>query len=248
LICSHAWRFVFLKTRKTAGTSVEIALSRFCGPLDVVTPLAAVDEALRFEHCGDVARNYAPVGMQVPTPTEQGDLVSFFQGQGADVQVRGQFYNHQPARQVRPLLGERLWGGYFRFTIERDPFTRLPSQYFWQTQNTPDPPDFSTWLRGPLPIKNSNQAIYVDQGGLAVNFVVDFARLEEDLALLAETFGWPLELPLPRAKSGVRRGRTVTWTEADRAVVRERFATEIKVYEMASKGVFRDRVLAARSS
>ena len=246
MICSHDWRFVFLKTRKTAGTSVEIALSRLCGPIDVLTPLNVKDEAMRFEACGDVAHNYASVGLALPGEDERADLVGFFEAQRSDVAVRGQFYNHQPARQVRPLLGDRLWGGYFRFTIERNPFTRLPSQYFWQTQKSAEPPDFATWLRSPLPLQNSNQAIYVDKGGLAVNFVADFARLEEDLALLAETFGWPWEGPLPRAKSGVRRDRTVSWTDADRALVRERFASELKVYEMARSGVFRDRLTRAR--
>ena len=40
MIISHAYRAVFLKTNKTAGTSIEIALSRFCGELDVmpITP------------------------------------------------------------------------------------------------------------------------------------------------------------------------------------------------------------------
>jgi len=37
VIASHRHRFVFVKTRKTAGTSLEIALSRHCGPDDVVT-------------------------------------------------------------------------------------------------------------------------------------------------------------------------------------------------------------------
>jgi hypothetical protein len=32
VIVSHEHVFVFLKTEKTAGTSVEIALSRSCGP------------------------------------------------------------------------------------------------------------------------------------------------------------------------------------------------------------------------
>jgi hypothetical protein len=47
VIASHAHRFVFIKTRKTAGTSLEIALSRHCGPDDIVTRISPEDEALR---------------------------------------------------------------------------------------------------------------------------------------------------------------------------------------------------------
>ena len=47
MIASHQHRFIFLKTRKTAGTSVEIALSKVCGPDDVITEISPEDEELR---------------------------------------------------------------------------------------------------------------------------------------------------------------------------------------------------------
>jgi hypothetical protein len=39
VIVSHRHRFIFVKTRKTAGTSIEVFLSQVCGPDDVVTPI-----------------------------------------------------------------------------------------------------------------------------------------------------------------------------------------------------------------
>jgi hypothetical protein len=39
MIISHKYRFIFVKTLKTAGTSIEVFLSQHCGPLDVVTPI-----------------------------------------------------------------------------------------------------------------------------------------------------------------------------------------------------------------
>ena len=39
MIISHKFRFIFVKTLKTAGTSIEVFLSQHCGPLDVVTPI-----------------------------------------------------------------------------------------------------------------------------------------------------------------------------------------------------------------
>lgn len=39
MIVSHQHRFIFVKTLKTAGTSIEVFLSRSCGPQDVVTPI-----------------------------------------------------------------------------------------------------------------------------------------------------------------------------------------------------------------
>lgn len=39
MISSHQHRFIFVKTLKTAGTSIEVFLSGLCGRDDVVTPL-----------------------------------------------------------------------------------------------------------------------------------------------------------------------------------------------------------------
>lgn len=47
MIISHRHAFVFVKTRKTAGTSLELALSPFLGPDDVITPVSPEDEEIR---------------------------------------------------------------------------------------------------------------------------------------------------------------------------------------------------------
>ena len=52
MIVSHAHKFIFIKTKKTAGTSLEIALSKYCGAEDVLAPLVDHDEKARFGHRG----------------------------------------------------------------------------------------------------------------------------------------------------------------------------------------------------
>ena len=47
MIISHKYKFIFLKTKKTAGTSIEISLSRYCGNNDIITPISIRDEAIR---------------------------------------------------------------------------------------------------------------------------------------------------------------------------------------------------------
>lgn len=39
MIVSHKYKFIFVKTIKTAGTSIEIFLSPHCGEEDIVTPI-----------------------------------------------------------------------------------------------------------------------------------------------------------------------------------------------------------------
>jgi hypothetical protein len=44
MILSHRYRFIFIKTLKTAGTSIEVSLGRYCGPEDVLTPITPPEE------------------------------------------------------------------------------------------------------------------------------------------------------------------------------------------------------------
>jgi hypothetical protein len=49
LIISHKHQFIFIKTRKTAGTSIEISLSRYCQEQDIITPISQQDEKIRMK-------------------------------------------------------------------------------------------------------------------------------------------------------------------------------------------------------
>ena len=39
MIISHKYKFIFIKTQKTAGSSIELYLSRFCGKDDIIIPM-----------------------------------------------------------------------------------------------------------------------------------------------------------------------------------------------------------------
>jgi hypothetical protein len=198
VIVSHRHRFVFVKTRKTAGTSLEIGLSRLCGPDDVVTELMPDDEELRAAF-GGVPPQHQLVPLRRHRP---GDLVGLVRGE-----PRLRFRNHAPASFIERYVGRRVWGSYLTFTIERNPFDRAISRYWWQARDQTAPPALSRFIARTPPDRLSNWTLYARGDSIDVDVVLRYEHLEEDLARLSERLGVEVELPGVRAKGSHRRDR-----------------------------------------
>ncbi len=182
MIVSHAHRFVFLKTRKTAGTSVEIALSRICGPDDVITRVTDEDELLRAELGGRPPQNYE----SPPLPRRA--------------------FNHMPSSMVRPLVGSETWDAYFTFSIERNPWDAVVSLYHWRHRDDRKPPAFADFVREPVvaELATKNARGYRIDGELAVDRVLRYENLTVELGEVWSHLGLPGEPALTRAKGGSR--------------------------------------------
>jgi len=178
MIISRKYKFIFLKTNKTAGTSIEIALSKLCGDKDIITPITPEDEMIRYK------LNYR--GPQN------------FQG----------FYNHISAEQVRRRIGEQSWNDYYKFCFERNPWDRVISLYydFNRTEPRPEMSEFvgSNVLQI---LKVRGIEIYCIDGKIAVDRVCKFEKLEEELDYIGKQLGFPEKLILPHAKGSFRKDK-----------------------------------------
>ncbi len=198
MIINHRYRFIFVKTRKTAGTSIEIALSGFCGDDDVVTPLASDDESLRTE-------------LGLPGPRNH---------LGPDGLLR--FRNHMPAGEIRVAVGAEMWDAYHTFAIERNPWDKAISMYYWKTRDgrrgsvtdfrRKSLGDFLSIrerqiLAGTRPNQFSNFPIYSIAGTPALDHIGRYEDLAGELSRVTETLGLPRPITLQAAKSGYRTDR-----------------------------------------
>lgn len=195
MIVSHRHRFVFLKTFKTASTSLELALSPLCGPDDVLTPLDATDEARR---AGVGARNWV---VQFGRRTLLGQLRSLI---GTASREQLGFHEHMTAAAARRMLGEQVWSGYFKFAAVRNPWDQLVSQYHWKYRKRDAPPSFDRFVRHTLRRRRLNDSIYAINGRPAMDDYVRYEALEEDLARILARLGIAERPALPRAKTGLR--------------------------------------------
>ncbi len=218
MILSHKYRFIFLKTRKTAGTSIEISLSRYCGRRDVLTPLWCEDEALRRD-LGLRPQNYGPSLREYSLR----DLLRLLLKGRPKAGLR--FYNHMTAREIRQLVGERTWGSYFKFCFERDPWDKVLSQFHFDNQGRPD---FDHFVRH-ADLWSDFESYTID-GKLAVDFLGRYENLVADLQAVCRQLGIPFDAWLPRAKGHYRQDRRPVeevYTRSQAAIVSERFAREI---------------------
>jgi hypothetical protein len=229
MIVSHAHKFIFLKTKKTAGTSIELALSELCGPDDVITPLAEVDEAQRDGKRG--AQNWRLHGWWgSPRPLWERRWFKF------TAEDYG-FYNHMPATKAKALLDDdKAWRGYFKFAFDRNPWDRQVSWYHHRYRREDTPPPFAEFMKSDKHARIDNYDIYAIDGDLAVDFVGRFESLEQDLKHALDQVGLSLDKPLPRAKAMFRRSSAPyrDYYDGDtRAMVGDWYAREIALLAYA---------------
>ena len=200
MIVSHKWRYIFVKNRKTAGTSVEIALSQYCGSDDIVTRIMAEDEVVRRELGG-----LGPQNDRVP-------IWSYGVRDFARLILKGKgklaFGNHSPAGHIRQMLGAETWDSYHTFSIERNPWDRVISVYYWRGWGKEGRP-LTDFLRSNIYRKFVADAlgIYMDGNEPLIDRVLKFEALEEELEQQRLLIGLPEPLKLPRTKTGTRKDR-----------------------------------------
>jgi hypothetical protein len=130
MIISHKHKYIFIKTQKTAGTSLEIALSEFCGDWDIITSIDPRSERIRQGLGYRGPQNYT-----VPWPKwsakEWAALLL--------LRRKPCFYNHAGAQFIRDRIDESIWNGYYKFCFERNPWDKAVSWYYWLTRSGPAP-------------------------------------------------------------------------------------------------------------
>jgi hypothetical protein len=225
VILSHRHRFIFLKTRKTASTSVEIALGQICGPEDVVTDIGQ-DERFRI---GPGPRNQRLPRGRWPIAAHALKLLG-----RSDAEAGVAFYNHIPAAKVRAMVPRAVWDGYLKISIERNPWDREVSQYYWR-QRGPERPSFRDWVLDPKRRTIDNFEIYGLGDVVAADVVMRFETIASDFETLSARLALPLP-PLPRLKASPVAGRLPyreLYDDETRDFVARRYAREIAAFGYA---------------
>lgn len=208
MILSFRHRFVFVRARKVAGTSVEMALSTVCGGDDIVPPMIAVDERQRQvmggfsgNYCSHplAEKHYAKAVLQIP------------EEQLGKLQPPPTPYTpHMAVADIASVSGQAL-DGLRLIAVARNPYSRLISFLHMRRH-------FGGYRAGSgMPGQASGLSEELDRmraaGGIPAlksltlydSMTPDLLRyetLESDLAVLGSRLGVAFP-PLPHAKRGV---------------------------------------------
>ena len=207
MIVSHEHEFIFVKTRKTAGTSLEVFLEPLCGEQDVVTPVS-------------------PAYQDSETVTHR-------------PRNHDGFRNHAPANIIRGLVGDAAWNDYYKFSVERSPWDKMVSMYWWRKFQYNIDDDFASFCHKAVESPNnvytcpSDFHFYTLNGELCVDTVIQFESLLADFSSVCEHLGLGSVSALPRAKSKIRKEKrhySEYYDDELRELVAERFRNEIEMF------------------
>ena len=125
MIISHKHKFIFFKSRKTAGSSVQVALAKYCGDEDIITG--------QYRDGIDDDSHSTGYNMDKFYTTHPHPEIS---------QTKAYLDNINP----------KIWNEYFKFGFVRNPYEIAVSRYFWEKRGKGEVEncsveDFKKWVK-----------------------------------------------------------------------------------------------------
>lgn len=172
MIICHPLKLIFLKTKKTGGTSFEVALSKYCSTDCIITPISPADELVRTQ-----------LGHAGPVNFLESSRLGALEAGHVNFGIRGDMANHCSAEFVRSCVGQEMFENYTVVSIHREPKHFLISQYFFRIPDTSqqEKVPFSVWYE--LNKRNvlENYRIAPVKGELKCDVVFTYETLEDQI-------------------------------------------------------------------
>jgi hypothetical protein len=228
MLVSHRKQFIYTKTIKTAGTSIEIYFEPYC------LPEGQWDcSHIREQFVGDTG------------------IIGY---RGGDITGK-KWYNHMPAEKIKQQLGQTIWDRYLKFCVIRNPFDKIVSAYVWFEHQMKENPTFNFEVLKQLnficPMDNvvgsniierfrdwiakggfvDDRDKYMIDNKICVDFFIRYENLTADLRSVCNRLNISYEhTRIPKLKSGIRSAKYKLADYYDRKtieLVEERYQDDI---------------------
>ncbi len=157
MILCHKYKFIFVKTKKTASTSIELLLSKICGKKDIITPVSELTwlgNIRRFEKVTE--EDLREVIKAKPPQNYKGSkffelryffiqfsrfyINKFFSilRSGTKNKVfkkkrRYKYDQHMEISEVKKYINDDIYKEYYKFAVVRDPYDQAISDFYDQS-------------------------------------------------------------------------------------------------------------------
>ncbi len=175
MIISHKLKVIHIKLKKVAGSSFETALSKYCGPDDVLSEILGPGKKLRETLGFPSAQNHEP----------------FI--------IRNRI-DHLSADDIKGLIAADIFDNYLKIAIIRNPYQKAISWYFWRKRGEKPSEikeDFEEFIAATFRKKNIRSNPLLDYYQIHINgksvadFIIRYEHLSEDIKKLEEKIACP---------------------------------------------------------
>lgn len=174
---------LFIKGFKVAGTSFEIALSKFAVEGDIIGPLPKEDETIRQQLKFRGPQNYTFKNIELFNYDKSKFIKSI-----KHKKEKIKFSEHLPAEKAKIFLGSDYFNKLTKIAIVRNPFDYLISRYNWEKSAAEyhnlidkDFSSFENWVMNNPKLINENQKIYNSEKEDFIDEYIRFENFKEDI-------------------------------------------------------------------
>jgi hypothetical protein len=216
MLVSHRKKFIYTKTAKTAGTSVESFFERYCMPEGAWT-----FQGGREEYVSDSGI----IGVR-----------------SSDTSGR-KWRNHMPALEIKNNLAPEIWSSYFKFCCVRNPFDKIVSAFFNShvkrngvvlDSDAERIACFRDWVKSRRTSLLYDGDRYLIDGSVCVDFFIRYEDLENGVREVCRSIGVETEsIELPRMKAAARNTKLAYTEFYDREsieIVKKYYAFELALF------------------
>lgn len=197
---------LFIKAKKVAGTSVEIALSAYATDDDILTPFESRNcEFLRTTSGGRQPQNYSYTKSN--SSVLKLAAVAYKRLIYKEHPIR--FYNHINANDIRKRLGETNFDNAIKVAVVRNPLSTLVSLYGWAHRTQESKPKFTDWVKSHPEYWGLNNEFYFIGDQPIISEWIRFESIASDLESLDRRYDGLRDISKRLRSTFAKRGHGV---------------------------------------
>lgn len=216
MIISHSRRFILVKSRKTASTSLQRAIVPQLEARDIWTPVSIPPLA---------GQNYYSA-WPIDYLTAKWELFRDIAGRDSPLHYRF-YFDHMPLSRIRDRLPAAQFAGYRKYAFDRNPWDFVVSFYFYRRRKGEVANwDFDRFLHEYPFIQN--RELYTENGAVLADRVFRFEELGKATAEIGADTGLRFDhLPEDKRSYRVESDYRSYYSASSRDLVASRWASTI---------------------